>query len=143
MILFAVLGAMTVIAIAFLVVPLLRRKDAGPSRRDYDLEIYRDQLRELERDVERGVVAAAEAEAARLEIERRILTTAAPAEEEKARNASGPRTANLLVAFAIGVVVPLAAGGLYLWQGVPGLESKPYAARAAGREWRRQWWGKR
>jgi len=133
MILFVVLGAMTVIAIAFLVLPLLRRRDTGPSRKDYDLEIYRDQLRELERDVERGVVAAGEAEAARVEIERRMLAAKAPAEEENARAASEPRTANLLVAFAVGVVVPLAAGGLYLWQGMPGLESKPYAAREAER----------
>ncbi len=134
MILFAVLGVMTVIAIAFLVVPLLRRRDAGPSREEYDLEIYRDQLRELERDVERGVIAAEEAEAARLEIERRMLAATASGGQENARASSEPRTGALMVAFALGVLVPLAAGGLYLWQGAPGLESKPYAAREEERK---------
>ena len=58
MALFVILGLMTVAAMALLVVPLLRGHGAIASRADYDIEIYRDQLAELGRDVERGVIDA-------------------------------------------------------------------------------------
>ena len=51
------------------------RKSGGAARPTaaYDLDIYRDQLRELERDKDRGLIGEAEAERAKLEISRRIL----------------------------------------------------------------------
>ena len=42
----------------------------------HDLEVYRDQLAELDRDAARGLIGAAEAEEARAEIARRILKIA-------------------------------------------------------------------
>ena len=47
-------------------------------------QVYRDQLKEVESDRERGLIGDAEAKAARLEIERRLLATA-EAEREQAR----------------------------------------------------------
>ena len=72
MTLFVILGLMTVVAMALLVPPLVRGYGAAASRADYDMEIYRDQLDELERDVERGVISAEEQASARTEIQRRI-----------------------------------------------------------------------
>lgn len=127
MVLFVILAAMTVVALALLVPPLLRRHGEVAPRADYDLEIYRDQLRELERDVERGVIGAAERDSARLEIERRMLN-AAPADEAAGdRGATGsPR---VIAAFVITIAIPLAAGSLYLGLGSPGLDDRPFAAR--------------
>lgn len=130
MLLYVAFGAMTAIAVALLVAPLLRRPRRPASRTAYDLEIYRDQLRELDRDLARGLIGRAEADAARIEIERRML---AAAEGEKTAAPGGGRALSLVAAAALAVIVPLAAGGLYLWQGSPGLESKPYAAREAER----------
>ena len=73
MALFVILGLMTVAAMALLVLPLVLRHGAIPSRAEYDMEIYRDQLDEIERDVERGVIDADERTSARTEIERRML----------------------------------------------------------------------
>jgi cytochrome c-type biogenesis protein CcmH len=75
-ILWLALGGLTLAVVAAIVWPLLRRSAVPPpSRGAFDRSIYRDQLAELARDVERGVVDADQAAAARLEIERRLLAT--------------------------------------------------------------------
>ena len=63
--LFAVLGLMTAAALALLLPPLLRRHGRAAPRHAYDLEIYRDQLRELDRDAERGLIGAGQHASAR------------------------------------------------------------------------------
>jgi len=126
MLLFIALGAMTVVALALVAVPLLRRHRAVAPRAGYDVEVYRDQLRELDVDLERGVISAEERDGARLEIERRLLA-AAPA--EPAPEASAPDTTHLITAFAVVVALPLVAGSLYLWLGAPGAVDQPIAAR--------------
>ena len=111
-------GGLTLVVLALLVAPLLRPR-APPARRlDYDLEVYKDQLAELERDAARGLIAPAEAAAARLEIQRRILAAgseAAPA--PRARPAPA-----LILALVLGL--PFAGGALYLGLGRPGLPSQ-------------------
>ena len=64
---------LTMLAVASLLVPLILRSRAGQARDAYNLAVYRDQLAEIDRDVERGIVAPGEAEGARAEIGRRIL----------------------------------------------------------------------
>ena len=127
MVLFVILAAMTVVTLVLLVSPLLRRHGEVAPRADYDLEIYRDQLRELERDVERGVIGPAERDSARLEIERRMLNAAPAGEAAGGRGATGPP--RVIAAFAITIAIPLAAGSLYLGLGSPGLDDRPFAAR--------------
>nr|CAA85404.1 cycH [Paracoccus denitrificans] len=53
--------------------PLLRRQARREPAAAYDLAIYRDQLREVERDLERGVIDAADASGLRVEIGRKVL----------------------------------------------------------------------
>ncbi|MCZ6744358.1 MAG: c-type cytochrome biogenesis protein CcmI, partial [Alphaproteobacteria bacterium] len=53
--LWPVLGAMTLAALALLLFPLWRREGATIGREAYDSVIYRDQLDEIGRDLERGV----------------------------------------------------------------------------------------
>ena len=75
MILPLLLAALTFAALLPVLRPLLRGGTAGPGREAYDQAVYRDQLRELERDIERGLLTEAEAVSARLEIQRRLLGT--------------------------------------------------------------------
>ncbi len=83
-----VLLGMTAVVVLMLVLPLLHRWRAPAARRQYDRAVYRAQLDELERDVARGVIGGADAQAARLEIERRLLAAAtAPAQRRRARAA--------------------------------------------------------
>ena len=126
MLLFIALGAMTVAALALVAVPLLRRHRAVAPRAGYDVEVYRDQLRELDVDLERGVISAEERDGARLEIERRLLAAASAV---RAPEASAPDTTHLITAFAVVVALPLVAGSLYLWLGAPGAVDQPIATR--------------
>jgi cytochrome c-type biogenesis protein CcmH len=125
MTLWLLVGLVTVCAVACLLVPLVRRPKDAAARRDYDLAVYRDQLAELERDLARGLLSADQAEAARTEIERRLL--AADAAPEADAKSSGGRHGVLAAA----LVVALSAGavGLYLILGTPGMPSVPFAGR--------------
>jgi cytochrome c-type biogenesis protein CcmH len=102
--------------------PLLRQpKDTG---RATDLAVYRDQLKELDADLERGLITPAEAEAARNEIKRRILATSAP--QAQTQTAAGSRPA----AIAVGLAVVAVSLGVYLTLGSPTLPSRFYDAKA-------------
>ncbi len=127
MVLFVVFGVMTAFALALLVPPLLRRPADNAPRVAYDLEIYRDQLREIERDVGRGLIDGGQAASARTEVERRILA-AAPA-DQVAPSRSAPGGPVLAVAFVLLIALPLGAGSLYLWLGAPDLEGQSFATR--------------
>ena len=76
---------------------------------EYDLEIYRDQLRELGRDVARGTIDAAEAEAARNEIRRRAL---AAESREEAEKSGAPQTLSRPTVLLLAAAVAATAGGL-------------------------------
>jgi cytochrome c-type biogenesis protein CcmH len=115
MITFGVVAALLIVlALVFVVPPLFRRAlpavvEAGP-----DLAIYRDQLADLERDLQAGALTADRYEQARQELERRL------AEELQADTAtvSSP-AAGKGVALAVVVGVPVLAIALYLVLGAP------------------------
>jgi cytochrome c-type biogenesis protein CcmH len=110
------------LALVIVLPPLLRQPKAAG--RATDLAVYRDQLKELEADLERGLISTAEAEAARNEIKRRILATAEPLPHTQSATASRP--AAIAAAFAV-VAVSL---GTYLALGSPNLPSRVYNAKA-------------
>ena len=118
------MAVMLAAALALVLTPVLRTRRAGAAdRAAYDLTVYRAQLAELEADVTRGTVSAAEAVEARLEIERRMLRAApAPA---AAPGSAGSRW----IAPAVAMAVPLLAVGLYLLVGHPDLPAQPAAGR--------------
>lgn len=121
-----------VLVLALLLLPLLRSRTGAAARRaDFDIEVYLDQLRELDRDVERGVIGAADAESARTEIERRLL--AADRAPRTGAAAAMLRTHPVLAALLI-VLVPVGAGALYGQLGSPALPDLPFAARAPAAE---------
>ncbi len=123
-----VLAALAVGAGLLLVLPVLRAGRALPDRARYDTAVYRDQLRELERDIVRGLIGEAEAQSARLEIERRLLAAAAAAPDGAQATRRSP-----LLAVAVVPVVAGGATGLYLVLGAPGLPDAPFALRVAER----------
>ena len=129
--LWPVLVAMTLAALALLLFPLWRREGATIGREAYDIVIYRDQLDEIRRDLERGVVTIDEAEAARSEIAKRLLAAAKSAEPADTGGKAVPSRRQILVAAGVIVIsLPLAAGIGYLYLGSPGLSGQPFAGRA-------------
>ena len=113
--LWVVLVLMTAAAAAAVVVPLLRPAGPRSQRGAYDRQVYRDQLNEVEADVDRGVVTAEEAAGARREIERRLLATE-PDDVRPVRAAIRP---HYVAAGAIAVVVPALGLAVYLTLGTP------------------------
>jgi cytochrome c-type biogenesis protein CcmH len=118
--------------LAALLAPLLRRAsgDAAAQGVAHDLAVYRDQLAELSRDETLGRIGAAEAEAARNEIMRRMLG----AESRQHSGAASPvRSAESRrrVAMAGAVVLPAAALLAYATMGRPDLPGSPAASRLA------------
>ncbi len=123
----AVLTAMVTAAVLY---PLSRGRMPRADAAAHDEAVYRDQLAELDRDVETGSLGGAEAESARAEIARRLLKAAG---ERRAGEAAASAPGLRRVASAIVVVlVPALALGAYLRLGSPGLPSEPLSAREAG-----------
>lgn len=125
MLFWIVAAAMTAGVVLLIVPPLLKTRGETDSRAAYDLEVYRDQLDELERDVARGLVSAAQAAAARAEIGRRML---AVAEEKPQAPAAAPRSAKLLAGL-LAVALPLGALAVYGTIGRPEVPAQPLASR--------------
>ena len=117
-----VLGALGVAAGAAIAWRLYPRTQAAAINTDsaaYDLEVYRDQLRELDRDAARGVIDTAEAEAARNEIRRRVL--AADAQAGAQDGAASARALSPSTVLLIAVSVPVLSLSLYAVLGRPEL----------------------
>ena len=138
--LFALAAAfLTALAVAAVLIPVLRRHRRGPSRADYDLTVYRDQLRELESDRARGLMSKEQVGAARTEIERRMLR--ASRGRDAAQVAGAPNVAEAADArprapsvwqrraavLGLGLCIPALAAGVYASLGTPGLPGRPFA----------------
>lgn len=107
---------LVLVALAFLFWPLLRRRHAEASRKAHDLAVYRAQLDEVAQDLARGALTEAEAAAAKLEIQRRLLRADAAADPAAPRRASRGIQIATMIALAL---VPVLGGGLYLALGRP------------------------
>jgi len=118
---------LTAIAVLAVLVPLSRRRQGPSMPAANDLEVYRDQLAEIDRDAERGLIGSAESEEARAEIGRRILRIA---RDSEATSKSGlGLSASRATALAAVLSIPLVSWGLYSRIGSPDLPSQPLSAR--------------
>ena len=118
-------AAMTTGVVALLLRDLLT-VDTGPVSPDgFDGTVYRDQLKELERERAAGEIGAAEAEAARAEIARRLLAASDATKPAVAVPSRPPQ----MVAMGLAVLLPMAALAIYLVEGTPSLPSHPFATR--------------
>lgn len=124
MTLWFVLAMMTGAAVFAVLWPLGRRVQNLSS--GHDVRVYRDQLDEVSRDQAAGRIGAAEAEAARIEVSRRLL---AADERESAAPVTSPSRKRAVAVTAL-VLLPLVSGGLYLALGSPSLPGQPLSARA-------------
>lgn len=121
-------------ALLFIVPPLLKRDaaDGSVQRKELNISVYRDQLAEMERDLQNDVLTPEQYQQGRLELERRLLDDVAEAPETGADPAP-PRAARAS-ALTLAALIPLLAVGGYLLLGAPWLLSSSPATRAAGGE---------
>ncbi|WP_213285219.1 c-type cytochrome biogenesis protein CcmI [Bradyrhizobium sp. sGM-13] len=124
MTLWFVFALMTVAAIFAVLWPLSRGSSAQAG--GSEAVVYKDQLAEIDRDVAAGLIGSSEAEAARVEIGRRLLAAADGERTLPARANLGLRRASAIVAL---VGLPIAAVTFYLALGSPRLGDFPLASR--------------
>lgn len=129
MTLWFVFALMTAAAVFAVLWPLSRRVPiaAGGS----DVAVYRDQLDEIARDRASGLIGEAEAEAAKIEVSRRLIAAADNAQAVPNESDGSPLRRRRATAVAALVSLPLGAAALYLAIGSPQLPGAPLAERLA------------
>ena len=118
---FAILTGAAVLSVLW---PLSRAR-RGVSRRDSEIAFFNAQSAEIDRDVERGLLSKEDAEIARAEAARRLMTIADASDAATAPPRSAIRFASVLVLVAI----PTITLGLYGFLGSPDFPDQPLQAR--------------
>ncbi len=104
------------IALVFILPPLLRKKEivAKAARRDINIAVYRDQMKEMEADRANNLLSEEQFQAGKLELEARL------AEDALAKpDATMAPVASRRLGFTLAGVLPVAAFGMYFWLGNP------------------------
>ncbi|GAB4516519.1 MAG: c-type cytochrome biogenesis protein CcmI [Roseibium sp.] len=128
MIFWILIALLTAAAALSVLIPLTRVRTAPEGAPIHaDEAVYREQLAAVDAELERGLVDADAAEAARTEIARRLLAAHDRDDGAPRQVGKGPR---LKVAQAVAVLaLPALACGLYLLIGSPGEPDQPLVAR--------------
>lgn len=112
---------LTLVCVALLVASFRTPPDASAP----DLEVYRDQLAELDRDAARGIIAPQEADATRTEVARRLLAADAAAKTQTAG-----WQGNITIGAGLAAVLVIGVTGATYWRlGAPGYGDMPLASR--------------
>ena len=127
MIFWTTVAGAAIIVILLVLRPLFRGASEAQREHTPEIDIYKDQLGEVERDIARGVISEGDAEAAKTEIARRLLAAAEAQEAAEAKNASS----GTLGAVAIGVCALGISLAAYSYTGSPHMPDQPKAKRAA------------
>ncbi|MGO4388843.1 c-type cytochrome biogenesis protein CcmI [Microvirga sp. 2YAF29] len=124
MVIWIILVLMTAAAVMAVLWPLSRHR-AVSRQIDPDTQFYRDQIAEIERDRERGVLLPSEAEAAKAEAGRRLLrTTGMPGDPYAALGEPALRRRRAASTLALSMI-PILALAIYGAYGSPHLLTHP------------------
>ncbi|GAA0546210.1 cytochrome c-type biogenesis protein CcmH [Rhizomicrobium palustre] len=128
--LWALFALLCLAVLAILIVPVLKgNMDARP-RVEYDIVVYRNQLAEIDSEVEEGLLSAEQADAARAEVHRRMLAAEdAELSQPLGFFSAGNRYTRIGAAIAIAILIPAGAFAFYAKIGSPNLPGKPYMWR--------------
>ncbi len=110
---FVIFAGLVIVALAFLLSPVVFKSESDS--RKLILRPYRNQLHELEKELERGTIEQTEAAGIRVEIERRILR------EDRERHDGGELTQAQKIAIgpAVGLVLMIGAAVVVFLSAVP------------------------
>lgn len=136
MIFWIVAAALALVTAGLFALALTRRAEDEEHPAAYDLRVYRDQLKEVDKDLARGVIGEEDAARMKTEISRRILTADAQTQKVESGTA-GEGKQSVVVAAALGLVVLGGSFGLYYKLGAPGYRDMPLQERAAEAQARR------
>lgn len=127
-----IVGLLVLLIISMIALALLRGRNTGVSAAEFDLQVYRDQLKGIERDLERGVVTKEEAARIKVEVSRRLLE----ADKAVQATASVKGAPKALTYAAIATVAVVLAGGVGVYRqiGAPGYPDLPLQLRIQNAE---------
>jgi len=109
-----VAGAMLLLALLLLLMPLLRaRGNQTLNRREANVDVHRQRLRDLEAERDSGTIDAERFEQARLELERSLLQDTA-GEGDSSETHAPSATSRWIAATAAAIAVPALAISLYM-----------------------------
>lgn len=112
---------------ALIVLALLGRGQDTPAAAS-DVQVYRDQLDEVERDLAKGIIPTDEADRLRTEVSRRLIEAAKHADAADPV-AIAPKGVTRVVALLSVLVVVGGGLGVYGWLGAPGYSDLSMATR--------------
>jgi cytochrome c-type biogenesis protein CcmH len=127
MLFWIVATAMTFAVCLMLLAPLARTRTGMGASRDHELEVYKDQLREIDKDRSRGLIEDGEADMARAEIGRKIIRLS-ETDGELPETPSSRALGRWVGAIAV-LSLPLVSWGLYAATGSPDYPDQPLQAR--------------
>lgn len=114
-------------SLAWIILPLFRADRDLTARADGELAVYRNQLTELEGDVERGLITKDQASAEEIEISRRMLAVTKPGRDRQTSGlGKSARNATIGIIAAIAVLGPMI---VYSRTGSPQLGAHPQIKR--------------
>lgn len=125
-----VAGAFAFVSIALMALAVLRRPPEEVHPAAYDLQVYRDQLKEVDKDLARGVINEADAARIRTEVSRRILAADTQLQAASGAAASGGPAQKVLVGL-LALTVLAGSFGLYSVLGESGADDQPLDLRFA------------
>jgi len=125
MMFWVLLGVLSIIAMLFLIVPLRHRHLPTREWQSEALAVYADQLTEVQSEAQRGLIPVDDAQAAIVEIKRRMLAVNRNHKSGPNTSDQGGRSVLVLAALA----TPLLAAALYFSIGAPGTPSLAFAER--------------
>lgn len=120
---------LALLALIFVLPPLLRSRSVSSlqQRRQINIDVYRDQLRDLEAEYAQGAFDKNQFDAAKLELENRLAEDALSDEDQPIFNKGGKK-----LGIALGVAIPLLAFGIYFLIGNPWAINEAVPAVASG-----------
>ncbi len=124
------IAVLSLLAVLFVLMPLFYRKKVEISENEITSSVLLDQLSELERDKKSGLISENEANAATIEIKRRIVSSTHRSSKVQAATSANGTAALALCA----LLVPAIAIGYYVLMGSPNLPGVAYADRESERE---------
>ena len=129
MLIWLLISSVTIITVFVLILPLVfyenKRKEIN-NENEYDINIYKDQLDEINKDIDRGVLSKEEYESAKSEISRRILLQKDSNNKVKKNLTTNNQKLKLLSVTILSLLIPIASLNLYFLLGNPSLPNKPF-----------------
>jgi len=131
MLLWLCFAFLTAVIVGLLLRPLRKVRQEAVVPAEADLAVYRDQLRELDAERDRGLVTDSEIESARAEVARRLLKRAGATEADAAPLGGDATSLSRArgIYITIAALLPVLGIGLYLVEGSPHLPDLPFHGR--------------